>query len=60
MGKLLILWAVIVIAGFTGWVLNILKLVQCSFDTIGPEIILRIIGIFMAPLGIVLGFIGHW
>lgn len=50
-----ILW----IVGVVGWVWNIVKLVD-SFTTIaaitGMEII-RIIGIFLAPLGVIMGYL---
>lgn len=46
----------IVIAGFAGWVLNIVKLADMDFAHITGMIVLRAIGILMAPLGAVLGY----
>ena len=50
--------AVVGIGGATGWVLNIVKLCHSSFQPVTPLIVLRMIGVFMAPLGAILGFIG--
>lgn len=46
---------VLSIAGIIGWVLNIAKLVGGNMEITG-EFILRIIGIFAAPLGAVMGY----
>lgn len=43
-----------------GYVWNIIKLTSCNMDKIGLELILRVIGIFAVPLGIVLGYIHHF
>jgi hypothetical protein len=40
-----------------GWVCNIITLAQSNFDHITGLIILRVIGVFVAPLGSVLGFV---
>ncbi len=42
-----------------GWVMNIIKLVSCDWIISGEEV-LRIIGIFVAPIGGILGWIGHF
>ncbi len=39
-----------------GWVANIVKLAHMSFDNIGGMLVLRAVGIIVAPLGAVLGF----
>lgn len=39
-----------------GWCVNIYKLVTGPFDITG-EFILRVVGIFAAPLGSIMGFI---
>jgi len=41
------------------YILNILKLVSCDW-VITAEEVLRVVGIFVAPLGWVLGFVGHF
>ena len=40
---------------FIGWVSNIIKLF--SLDTFSGELVIRVFGIFLAPLGAVLGFL---
>jgi hypothetical protein len=52
----LAVWAVILFAGIGGWIANIYKLVGASFDPLTGLVVLRCIGIFVAPLGSVLGF----
>ena len=39
-----------------GWVKNIIQIYHCSFETIEPIEVLRVVGIFVAPLGAVLGW----
>ena len=53
-------YAGLVVTIISGWIMNIVKLTNCSFDTINAETALRLVGIFVAPLGVVLGFIPHW
>jgi competence protein ComGC len=45
------------IAGAYGWVTNIIKLVDTVNDTVTGLFIVRAIGIFVPPLGAVMGFI---
>lgn len=45
----------VVVAGFVGWILNIGALVHS--DHLSGMVIARAIGVFVAPLGAVLGFI---
>lgn len=47
-------------ASIYGWVNNIIMLTGCDFHNVGGEIVLRVIGIFIAVLGIILGFVGHF
>jgi uncharacterized membrane protein len=42
------------LATVIGWVSNIFTLF--NLDTFGGEMVLRVVGIFLAPLGAVLGF----
>jgi hypothetical protein len=46
---------IVVIIG--GWVMNLVEIVNYDFASITGMIILRIAGIFIAPLGAVLGWI---
>jgi hypothetical protein len=40
-----------------GWIENIVKLIHLSLDTLTVELLVRIIGILVFPVGIVMGFI---
>lgn len=51
-----LLVAIIVVGGFTGWVMNIIKLFGESFDPLTGWAIGRVVGVFVAPLGAVLGW----
>jgi hypothetical protein len=48
---------VLVLVGGGGWIANIVKLVDSNFDPITGMVVARAIGIFVAPLGAVLGFL---
>jgi hypothetical protein len=45
------------LAAVIGWILNIVTLAQSSFDVLTGMLVLRVVGIFVAPLGAVLGYI---
>lgn len=47
----------IVLAGLFGWVMNIVAIIQSDFAPIGGMLIARVIGVFVAPLGAVLGYL---
>jgi len=49
-----VVFYVLLFLGFCGWVANIITIAQA--DGFSGMLILRIIGVFMAPLGAVLGF----
>ena len=51
-----VLIALLFVFGACGWVWNIVKLIQAVADPITALFILRIVGIFFAPLGAILGF----
>lgn len=44
------------VAAVVGWIMNIVAIAGSSFDVIGGMLVLRIVGIFVAPLGAVLGY----
>lgn len=44
-------------ASIWGYVDNIIKLCHMSFQTFTPELIARLVGIPIVPLGIVMGYI---
>jgi hypothetical protein len=47
---------VVALLGIGGWIANIVKLIHSDFATITGMLIGRIAGIFVPPLGAVLGF----
>lgn len=51
-----LLITIIVIGGLIGWVLNIVTIAGSSFTPLTGLLVLRIVGIFVAPLGAVLGY----
>lgn len=40
-----------------GWILNIITIANSSFDSITGVLVLRVVGIFMAPIGAIMGWI---
>lgn len=52
----LCLYIVIAIAFVGGWIANIVKLIGIDFSHITGMVIARAVGIFVAPLGAVLGY----
>lgn len=53
---MLLVWLLVCIVGFGGWVANIVKLAGMDFASVTGMLVLRAIGIIVAPLGAVLGF----
>lgn len=51
-----IIGLIIIVFCFTGWVKNIIKLSECDFEPSYKSEVLRIIGIPVAPMGIVIGY----
>lgn len=49
--------AIVGMLGVGGWIANIVKLVGSNFDPITGMLVARVIGIFVCPLGAVLGFL---
>lgn len=47
----------VIIFALLGWVFNIIALASMNFDKITGEHIIRIVGIFMAPIGSVAGWL---
>lgn len=45
---------ILLIAFATGWIMNIVELCQATGFTV--MVVVRIIGVFMAPLGAILGY----
>lgn len=51
-----IIWLVVVVGGGIGWVLNIIDIAH-TYHIFTGMLILRIVGIFVPPLGAVLGYL---
>ena len=47
----------IVLLGAVGWVWNIVKIIGTGFDVFTGMLIVRCIGVVIAPLGAVLGYL---
>jgi hypothetical protein len=54
--SLIIFFAVVAVAGIGGWIANIVKLASMTFDPVTGMLVLRAIGVFLAPLGAILGY----
>lgn len=54
-----VIWGVIVIASIGGWVANVVKLFGMLGDHIEVTgmLVMRIIGVFAAPIGAILGYL---
>jgi hypothetical protein len=48
---------VLIVAGVGGWIANVVKLVGMDFGAVTGMLVVRAIGIVIAPLGAVMGFI---
>ena len=53
-----VLYIVIWFALFIGWIANIIRLIGDMHDPVTTMVVLRIVGIFYAPFGGVLGYVG--
>lgn len=52
----ILLWGTIVVLIGVGWVLNVIDLLGTSFDPLTGLAVARVIGVFVPPLGAVLGY----
>lgn len=48
---------VVVVAAVIGWVLNLIAIAHSEFVPITGLLVLRIVGIFIGPIGAVLGYV---
>lgn len=53
----LLIYLALVVTSISGWVMNIITIAGSSFDSITGILVLRVVGIFIAPLGAVLGWV---
>lgn len=51
------LTVILILGGIWGWIWNIVKLIAMSFDPLTGLLAVRIIGIFIPPLGSIVGYI---
>ena len=56
-GQLALVFLIIALVGAWGWISNIIKLASMDFGGVTGMLVLRAIGVFVAPLGAVLGFL---
>jgi hypothetical protein len=51
-------WAIILVGAFfwVGWVLNLITLFRVSYDVVTLELVLRIAGVPLSPLGGLMGW----
>jgi hypothetical protein len=56
-GVIFLVWLLVVVFGGYGWVMNIVEIVNADFNHIDGVLVVRIVGIFLAPLGAVLGYL---
>ena len=54
---LLILVVITFVVAFIGWLANIITIFGMSFDPLTAMAVMRVVGIFIPPLGSVLGFL---
>ena len=47
---------IVMLACIYGWIANIVKLFGADFVPLSGEVVLRAIGVFVSPLGAVLGY----
>ena len=54
-GKVFVAICFIFLALFGAWVSNIVKLISMGFDPLTGMAVARVIGVFLVPVGIILG-----
>lgn len=47
---------ILTLLAFIGWVMNIVELFGMSFSTVTGELVVRIIGVFLFPIGGIAGW----
>ena len=52
-----VLAIITILLGLIGWVRNIIQLFTATFHPLTGEIVLKIVGIFIAPLGAIMGWV---
>ena len=54
---ILMIWFTMLAACIVGWIMNIVAIAHTGFSDMSGMLILRVVGIFIAPLGAILGYI---
>lgn len=54
--EVILIWLTVVIVGGIGWVKNIIEIVHSDFAHITGMLVVRLIGVFIVPLGAILGY----
>lgn len=54
------LFVIIVLGFIPGWIGNVVQLAVADWSTITGLLVLKAIGVFVAPLGAVLGWVGFF
>lgn len=56
-GFALAFYLVLIVVGGYGWIENVIKLFGSDFAHLTGALVLRCIGVFVAPLGVVMGYL---
>jgi hypothetical protein len=54
---MILVWIVLTVGIVGGWVANIVKLFDSGLEPLTGEVVVRIIGVFIAPIGVVMGYL---
>jgi len=55
--KVYLTWILVFLLGLVGWVINVVKIIASINDPLTTEIIVRLVGVFVLPLGAIMGII---
>lgn len=55
LGFVIWFWSVIGFIGLVGWIMNIVEIFHSNFSNFTGELVLRLFGVFIAPLGSIMG-----
>ena len=53
----IVVYLALIVAICWGWIANIVTLYHSNFNDLTGQLVLRIVGIFVAPLGAIMGFL---
>ena len=56
MRNLIVFYLCLIVATIYGWISNIVAVVHSDFTVLTGMLVLRVVGIFVAPLGVILGY----